>query len=103
MSDRIEKLQRMLEQRPDDARIRFGLAAEHERAGQWEAVVEQLRAYLARADDEGNAWGRLGHALRLLGRRGEAKEAYLHGMKAAERHGHPTMVEQFREIVSDMD
>jgi len=93
----------MLSKRPDDARLRFGLALEYLNAGRWEEGVRELRAYLARSDDEGNGWGRLAAALRELGNEEEAKEAYRQGMAAAIRHGHPTMASQFEEVLEDWD
>lgn len=98
---RIESLQRMLEKHPDDARLRFGLALEYEKAERWADVVDQLRAYLGLTEDEGNAWGRLGAALRRLGRDDEAREAYRSGIEAATRHQHPTMAGEFEEILAD--
>lgn len=105
MSDnpRIENLRRMLEKHPDDPRLRFGLALEYEKAGRWEDVIEQLRAYLDRTEDEGNAWGRLGAALRHLGRDDEARQAYRTGVEAARRHQHPTMAAEFEEVLADWD
>ena len=99
---RIESLRKMAEARPDDPRPRFGLALEYERAGLWEEAVAELRAYLARTDDEGNAYGRLGHALRALGREDEAREAYRQGVEAANRYGHPTMAGEFEDVLDDM-
>lgn len=99
MSQRIEALERMLQGRPDDSRLRFGLALEYLKAGRLEEGVEALRTYLSTAEDEGNAWGRLGAALRELGREEEAREAYGRGIEAAERHGHPSMAEEFREAL----
>ncbi len=99
---RIEALKRMAEARPDDPRARFGLALEYERAGRWEAVVEELRAYLALATDQGNAYGRLARALRELGRDDEARAAYQQGIDAAYRHGHPSMAAEFEEAVDEM-
>ena len=87
----------MLERRPDDARLRFGLAVEHLNSGELEAGVEELRRYLASTDDEGNAWGRLAAALDELGRTDDAREAYRRGIEAAHRFGHPTMAEEFEE------
>lgn len=95
--DRIEALRGMVERRPEDARARFGLAAEYERQARWEDVVRELREYLRLADDEGNAWGRLGRALRELGRDDDAREAYRAGIEAATRHGHPTMAAEFED------
>lgn len=99
---RIESLRRLAEERPEDPRPRFGLALEYERAGRWEDMVAELRAYLSRTDDEGNAYGRLGHALRELGRDDEARAAYREGIEAANRHSHPTMVMEFEEVLEEM-
>jgi Flp pilus assembly protein TadD len=98
---RLSTLRRMLEGRPTDPRLRFGLALEYLTAGRTEEGVEALRSYLEVADDEGNAWGRLGAALRELGRDEEARAAYRKGMEAAQRHGHPTMAEEFDEVLAD--
>lgn len=104
MSDpRIENLQRMLEKHPDDPRLLFGLALEYEKVARWDDVVGHLERYLQHADDEGNAWGRLGDALRHLGRDEEARAAYRKGVEAASRHGHPTMAAEFEEILEDWD
>ena len=93
----------MLEKHPGDARLLFGLALEHEKAGDWEAVAEQLERYLELTEDEGNAWGRLGAALRRLDRDDEARAAYRKGMEAAHRHNHPTMAAEFEEVLADWD
>jgi Flp pilus assembly protein TadD len=100
-NDRIAALQRMLEKNPADSRVRFGLAAEYEKAGEWQLAADQLRTYLDSTDDEGNAWGRLGHALRQLGRDEDARAAYDRGIEAARRHGHPTMAMEFEEVLAD--
>jgi E3 SUMO-protein ligase RanBP2 len=102
MADRIDVLTGMLARRPDDARLRFGLALEYLGGERWEDAVRELRVYLDAADDEGNAWGRLGHALERLGRTDEARDAYRQGVEAADRHGHPTMADEFREALAEM-
>lgn len=89
----------MLARRPEDFRLRFGLALEYLNAGRLEDAVRELQAYLAASEDEGNAWGRLGAALRELGRDEEARDAYRRGIDSAYRHGHPTMAEEFEEIL----
>jgi E3 SUMO-protein ligase RanBP2 len=100
---RIESLRRMIAQRPADPRLRFGLALEYEKLGQWEEVANELRQYLELADDEGNAWGRLGNALRHLGRDEEARAAYRQGIESAYRHGHPSMAADFEETLEEWD
>jgi len=101
--DRVQALEAMLERRPEDTRLRFGLALEFLGSGRLEEGVRELRAYLDASDDEGNAWGRLGAALLQLGREDEAREAYRLGVEAAYRHGHPTMAVEFEEVLKDWD
>ncbi len=100
---RIENLQRMLEKHPEDARLRFGLALEYEKAERWAEMAAELERYLQMTEDEGNAWGRLGEALRRLGRQEEARAAYERGVEAATRHQHPTMAAEFEDILDSWD
>ena len=99
---RLAALERMLGNRPDDPRLRFGLVLEYLNAGRTGDGVRELRTYLDQTDDEGNGWGRLGAALFELGRDEEAREAYETGIASALRHGHPTMADEFRELLEDM-
>lgn len=98
---RIENLRKLIEKNPADPRLRFGLALEYEKLQDWENVAAQLQQYLELANDEGNAWGRLGNALRNLGRDEEARNAYRQGIEQASRHGHPGMAAEFEEILDD--
>ena len=100
-SDRIEVFQKMIERSPDDPRARFGLAMELEKQERWEEAATQLIRYLELTEDEGNAWGRLGNALRHLGRDEEARAAYTRGITVANQHGHPSMAAEFEEILDD--
>lgn len=101
MSTRIEALERMLERRPDDGRLRFGLALEYQKAGRLGEAVRELRAYLESSEDEGNAWGRLGALLRASGDEEGARDAYRRGIQAAHRHGHPTMAAEFEQTLEE--
>ncbi len=100
---RVDTLLKMLESRPDDSRLRFGLALEYLTAGHLEEGVTELRRYLDSTEDEGNAWGRLGAALQELGRDDEARDAYRKGIEQARRHGHPTMAQEFEEVLDAWD
>ncbi|HEY0004812.1 MAG TPA: BTAD domain-containing putative transcriptional regulator [Pyrinomonadaceae bacterium] len=86
----------MLESDPENSLVMFGLAKEYEKAGQHEELIETLEAYLARADDEGNAYGMLARALEKAGRRAEARSVYERGIEVALSHGHPSMAEDYR-------
>lgn len=101
--DRIQALEALSRRRPEDPRLKFGLALEYLNAGRREEGIRALKEYLAGNDDEGNAWGRLGHALREEGRLEEARDAYQAGVRAALAHGHPTMADEFQEILADWD
>lgn len=98
---RIDNLKRMLERAPVDPRLRLGLAMEYEKLERWDDVARELQAYLGNAEDQGNAWGRLGHALRQLGRDEEARAAYARGIAEARAHGHPSMAAEFEEVLED--
>ena len=102
-NSRIEALKKLLDRNPNDTRALFGLANEFEKDGRWADVVEYLGRYLQLADDEGNAWGRLGRALREVGRDGEAREAYRRGIDVARAHGHPSMTAEFEAILGETE
>jgi E3 SUMO-protein ligase RanBP2 len=99
--DRIAALERMLQARPEDARLRFGLAVEFEKAGRVEDAVRELGTYLERTEDQGNAWGRLGALLRRLGRDEEARAAYRRGIEQALKHGHPSMAAELEATLAE--
>jgi Flp pilus assembly protein TadD len=96
MSSRIEIFRMMLEGDPDNTAVLFGLAKEYEKEGRFGEVVETLTEYLARADDEGNAYGMLASAYLKLGNRDAARHAYERGAEVAAAHGHPSMAQDYR-------
>lgn len=93
---RIETFQQMLESDPENVLVRFGLANEYLKAERYEEAVAAFNDYLQRADDEGAAFGMLARAYEKLGRREEARESLMRGVEAAEKHGHPSMAEDYR-------
>lgn len=99
---RIDALRQMLRRSPDDPRLHFALANEYEKLQDWDAVIGELTAYLEAAEDQGNAWGRLGRALHETGRDDEARQAYERGIDAARRHGHPSMADEFQEEIAEL-
>ena len=91
----------MLADRPADARLRFGLALEYDRAGRTQDSIRELRAYLDQSEDQGNAWGRLGALLLKVGCEDEAREAYRRGVEQATKHGHPTMAAELEAALKN--
>lgn len=101
MNNRIELFQQMLTTDPGNTSVLFGLAKEYEKAGRDQELVETLNRYLEKFDDEGNAFGMLASAYERLGKRDEARKAYERGIETAQRHGHPSMAEEYRMTLTD--
>jgi len=89
----------MLVSDPINSSILFGLAKEYEKAGQTPEMIETLERYLAISDDEGNAHGMLARAYAQAEQQEKARETYQRGIEAATKHGHPSMVEEYRTIL----
>ena len=98
-TSRIEIFKQMLVNDPINSSILFGLAKEYEKAGQNEEMIETLERYIAISDDEGNAYGMLARAYEKTGQREKAAETYRRGVEVAAAHGHPSMAEEYREIL----
>lgn len=93
----------MLADNPDDPTGLLALANEYGKAGRSEEEAATLQRYIAKSDDEGNAYLRLGEVLTELGREDEAKVAYLEGMKQAGKFGHDGMVEEMRAALESLE
>ena len=89
----------MLESDPTNTMVMFGLANEYLKAEDFAAAIPALQNYLAQTDDEGAAWGMLARAFEKTGRRDDARNAFENGVKAANKHGHPTMAMEFQETL----
>lgn len=102
--NRMEALKTLMQENPKDAFVRYGLANEYFKASLYKECIEQVQAYLSLADDEGAVYRILAKAWLKLGNTEEARKAYELGIKAAERHNHPSMVEEYKEAIEyDLD
>src|SRR5262245_28349133 len=102
MQDRIEVFEQMLAADPENTMVMFGLAKEYEKRGDHLKVIEILRNYLTKADEEGNAYGTLAKAYELSGDREMAIETYKKGIDVSMAHGHPSMANEYR-MTLDLD
>jgi predicted Zn-dependent protease len=102
MQNRIEAFQQMLTAEPNNTMVMFGLAKEYEKLGQHSEVIQLLEDYLAKTDDEGNAYGVLANAYAKSGDREKAVETYKRGIEVSIAHGHPSMANEYRMIL-DLD
>ena len=86
-SDRLEQLQKMLDESPGDEFLTFAIAKEHEKYGRTE---EALQWYLKLRDDSPDYVGTYYHLGKLYEQQGDAQAAfdtYKAGMQAAQRAG----------------
>lgn len=102
MQNRIAVFRQMLDSDPDNTMVMFGLAKEYEKLGQHQDVIDLLENYLAKADDEGNAYGVLAQAYNQTGNRQKAIETYQKGIDVSMAHGHPSMANEYR-MTLDLD
>jgi predicted Zn-dependent protease len=102
MQSRIEIFRQMLETEPDNTMVMFGLAKEYEKLGEYREVIDILERYLAKADDEGNAYGTLAMAYAQTGDREKAIETLKKGAEVSMAHGHPSMANEYR-MTLDLD
>ena len=92
----------MLESDPNNTMVMFGLAKEYEKLGEWKHVIDVLESYLAKADDEGNAYGTLATAYSQTGDRAKAVETLQKGIDVSIAHGHPSMANEYK-MTLDLD
>jgi tetratricopeptide (TPR) repeat protein len=102
-TSRIYIFNQMLLTDPGNSAILFGLAKEYEKAGQAAEMIETLERYLAIADDEGNAFGMLARAYEQTQQLKQARKTFQRGIDAATSHGHPSMAEEFRAELADLE
>ena len=61
-----------------------------------------LEDYIAKSDDEGNAYGTLANAYAVSGDREKAIETYKKGIDVSTAHGHPSMANEY-QMTLDLD
>ena len=101
-TSRIQVFEQMLATDPGNTSVLFGLAKEYEKNGDDQKLIETLNRYVAAFDDEGNAFGMLAAAYQRTGQRDKAREAYERGIETAQRHGHPSMAEEYRMTLAEL-
>lgn len=102
-TSRIEYFEKMLESNPDSPTGLLALANEYNKADRRADEAATLQRYVARHEDEGNAYLRLGDALARTGNADEAKAAYEKGIGQAERYGHEGMAGELRGALEALD
>ena len=101
-SSRLDALRTMVAKNPENALARFGLANEAMKVGLHAEAAEQLEAYLARYDDEGNGWQRLAECRLALGEEDAARRALERGVAASRRFGHGGMAAELEARLEEL-
>lgn len=86
-TNRLEILQSMLAQDPNNAFARYGLATEYVNAGQLEPAIAEFQTLLEKDESYVAAYYHGGQALEKLGRIEEARTLYEKGLEACTRKG----------------
>lgn len=87
MSSRIDALQAMLAQDPNNTFARYGLAMEHVNSGNLEQAVAEFRALMDSQPNYAAAYFHGGQSLEKLGRIDEARQIYEKGIEVTTRTG----------------
>ena len=84
-ANRLEVLKNLVEQSPNDTRVRYMLAMELDNTGDLEGAVKEYQAVAAADADYVAAYLSGGQALKKLGRIEEARSFYKRGIEACGR------------------
>ncbi len=85
--NRLEILQNMVAQNPQDSFSRYGLAMEYGKSGELDRAIAEYEALLSFNPDYAAAYYHGGQTLEKLGRIEDAKRIYARGLEATRRTG----------------
>jgi Flp pilus assembly protein TadD len=87
MPTRLEILKSMVEQKPDDSFLRYGLAMELRNTGDLQGALHEFSELRRLNPDYTATYFHAGQTLERLGRLDEARETYTTGIEVAGRKG----------------
>jgi tetratricopeptide (TPR) repeat protein len=87
MSDRLSKLESMLEKNPRDPFLHYGIGMERKKLRQFAQAIEAFQAAIAVDPGYAYAYYQIGQTLELAGDPAGAKQAYEAGVESARRAG----------------
>ena len=100
---RIEAFKALVKKDPGNPLGRYSLANEYHKLERYEEAITEIKEYLKIADDQGAVYRMLADCYVQTGDTEMAREAYYEGIKAANRHGHPGMAEEYEEAIELLD
>ncbi|HUZ04672.1 MAG TPA: tetratricopeptide repeat protein [Acidobacteriaceae bacterium] len=103
MIDKVAALSQILEQNPDDAFARYGLAMEYASQGDTTAALQQFDFLLARHSDYTAGYFMAAQELVRVGRAAEAKERLLQGIASAQRTGNQHALAEMQAMLEELE
>jgi len=98
---RLEQLEAMVSEAPDDRDLRYFLATEYFRLERYRESLRELDEYFKSVDDEGVGFKMRGICLFHLERKDEARAALLSGIDAARKHRHSGLAAEIEETFQE--
>jgi len=100
--DRAEMLKQVLEQNPNDAFARYGLAMEYSRAGEIEPALAEFKKLLELHPDYVAGYQMAGQMLSAAGRSEEARQILESGIGCAQRIGNKHAQEEMQGLLAEL-
>jgi Tfp pilus assembly protein PilF len=86
-TNRLEMLEQMVSQDPNNTFARYGLAIEYANSGDWARAVVEFRTLLQHDENYAAAYYHAGQALEKMGELEQARTMYEQGIEASTRKG----------------
>ncbi len=102
-STRLEKIQAMLADEPNDPELRYMLAMEHISLGDDAAAAETLLALVAAMPEYPPAYHMAGRTLQRLGRLREARDVLQRGIPVARKAGNEHAAGEMQGVLEMLD
>jgi tetratricopeptide (TPR) repeat protein len=99
---RLQMLAQFLEQNPNDAFARYGLAMEYSKAGQTEQALAEFQKLLELHPDYTNGYFMAAQTLERNGRTAEAKKMLENGVEAARRTGNKHALSEMSGMLEEL-
>jgi tetratricopeptide (TPR) repeat protein len=100
--NRLELLTQFLEQNPNDAFARYGLALEYSKLGQTETALQQFDKLLELHPDYSNGYFMAAQTLARLERNDEARAMLLKGIDSAKRTGNRHALNEMSAMLEEL-
>jgi len=100
--NRLQMLSEFLQQNPDDAFARYGLAMEYSKAGQTAQALAEFNKLLERHPDYSNGYFMAAQLLERSGRTPEARQMLEKGVEAARRTGNKHALSEMAGMLDEL-